>query len=96
MADITPDAHPWAYDGSPQSNIASVELYATLCLYHHLARTSKHAIFSIPMSTDNMGNAYRVTSMKSKKPAAAAILAAMAEIQQAAGHGMQTPPGAHA
>ena len=34
------------------------------------------------MATDNIGNAYRVTNMKSKRPSAAAILAAIAEVQQ--------------
>lgn len=84
-SDITLEEHPWAYEGSPQSNIASVELCATLCLFQQLAHASKRATLSIPMSTDNKGNAYGVSNMKSKKPTAAAILAAIAELQQATG-----------
>ena len=80
--DITPHLHPWAYEGCPQGNIAAIELYATLCLYSHIATSFRKAIFSIPMATDTIGNAYRVTTMKSKRPRAAAMLAAIAETQQ--------------
>ena len=63
IAHRTLEQRPWAYEGSPQSNIASIELYATLCLFQHLSQYSKRAVLSIPMTTDNKGNAYRVSNM---------------------------------
>ena len=63
IAGITPEQHPWAYEGS---NIASIEFYATLCLFQYLSQSSTRAVLSIPMSTENKGNAYRISNMKSK------------------------------
>ena len=65
--DIDQTKHPWAYDrGSPKLRIAAIELYGTMILMKHIVSHSTDMSITLPMVTDNMGNAYAATSWKSK------------------------------
>ncbi len=65
---ITRQEHPWAYTkDTPMQSIAAIELYATLLLLKHITSNSTLVNMTLPLHTDNMGNAYTSTDFKCKK-----------------------------
>ncbi len=72
---ITRQDHPWAYTKeTPKQSIAAIELYATLILLKHLTSNATLVNMTLPLRTDNMGNAYTSTDFKCKKWPNSAIL----------------------
>jgi hypothetical protein len=64
---ITKDTHPWAFHkNTPQQQISKIELYATLCLYKSLAYNNQNVTVTIPMTTDNCSNAYKIFNYKTR------------------------------
>jgi hypothetical protein len=75
--DANPSDHPWAFDkGDPQLRIAALELYGSLVLFKLMAAQSQseQVPISIPLLTDNQGNAYSILNSNTKKWPCSAIL----------------------
>ena len=68
MEDITVHNFPWLYDkGSPQKRIAALEMLATVRLVKAILLQSGELALTIPIHTDNKGNAFALLANRSRK-----------------------------
>jgi hypothetical protein len=68
MQDITALEFPWLYDkGSPQKRIAALEMLATVQLVKAILLHSGKLALTIPIHTDNKGNAFALLADRSRK-----------------------------
>jgi hypothetical protein len=88
MEEIGQAKHPWAFDkGSPQKKISSLELYGSMVLVKLILAKNKGNPATIPIFTDNQGNALALLSNRSKKwPNAAFIMDLNMTLHMAGSH----------